>query len=154
MRFQETGMSMKGLNSQRFLAAMLSFMLLAISVASFASDYVLIANRKVTVSSISRQEAKAIFTGDTTRWDDGKPIQIVILQGGDASRSFLQNVVGKTPSQFDTYWKRLIFTGKAGAPKSFDDPASVVRHVSGTAGAVGFVGAGEATGQVKIISIK
>ena len=147
-------MSLKATKIQGLLGCILIGMQLVASAQAFASDYLLIANRGVTASVLSRQEAQAIFTGEKSRWDDGKPIHIVVLNGGDAARGFLQNVVGKTPSQFDMYWKKLIFTGKAGAPKSFEDPASVVKYVSRTAGAVGFVGEADAVGQVKTISVK
>lgn len=124
------------------------------TATSFAADYAVVANKGVGSSSLSKSDAQAIFSGEKSKWDDGKPIKIVVLQGGGASKSFLQDVVGKTPSQFDTYWKKLVFTGKAGAPKTFDDPDALVSYVSGTAGAIGFVGAGQAGGSVKTISIR
>ena len=119
-----------------------------------AAEYAVIANRGVSISSLTRQEAQAIFTGEKTRLEDGKSIRIVVLQGGEASRSFLQQVLGKTPSQFDIYWKKLIFTGKAGAPRTFDSPSAVVRYVASTPGALGFVGSSDVTGQVKTISVR
>lgn len=131
-----------------------SLLLLTSASVSFAADYTVIANKGVSSGSLSKADIQAIFLGDKTKWDDGKPVKIAVLESGSASKSFLQGVVGKTPSQFDNYWKRLIFTGKAAAPKAFDDAASLVQFVSGTSGAVGFVGDGQAGSSVKTISIK
>lgn len=132
----------------------LSVLMLIFVSASFAADYVVVAHKGVGSSSLSKADIQAIFLGDKTKWNDGKPIKIAVLETGSASKKFLQSVVGKTPSQFDNYWKKLIFTGKAAAPKTFDDAAGVVQFVSSTSGAVGFVGDGQAGSSVKTLSIK
>lgn len=135
--------------SQLFFVASLLF-----ATILFASDYAVIANKEVLVSSLRKAEIQAIFLGDKTRWEDGKPVKIAVLEGGAASKAFLLNVVGKTPSQYELYWKKLVFNGKAVAPKSFDDAAALIQFVSGTYGAVGFVGANETGSSVKTITIK
>ena len=124
-----------------------------ISIA-FASEYVVVANKGVPYNSLSKAELKDLFLGDKTRWDDGKPVKIAVLDGGAASKAFLQSVVGKTPSQYELFWKKLVFTGKAAAPKSFDDATDLAQFVSGTSGAIGFVADGQAGNSVKTISIK
>jgi ABC-type phosphate transport system substrate-binding protein len=134
-----------------FLGAAL---VLASGFAAVAADYVVIANKGVSASSLGKSDAQAIFLGDKSKWDDGKPIKIAVLEAGSAHKAFLQHVVGKSPSQFDSYWKKLMFSGKAAAPKSFSDDQSLVEFVAGHAGAVGYVAAGSAGGSVKTISIK
>jgi ABC-type phosphate transport system substrate-binding protein len=127
---------------------------LAFAVAAAAADYAVVANKGVAAGSLSRSDAQAIFLGEKTKWDDGKQIKIAVLEAGGAHKSFLQDVVSKTPSQFDSYWKKMVFTGKAAAPKSFGDAQSLIEFVSGNSGAVGYVAAGSAGGSVKTISIK
>jgi ABC-type phosphate transport system substrate-binding protein len=119
-----------------------------------AADFVIVANKNVSANSLSKAELQAIFLGEKTRWDDGKPIKIVVLDEGAAHKAFLLAVVGKTPSQFDNYWKKLVFTGKAAAPKAFDEAGKLIDFVAGQAGAVGYVAAGQPIGSVKTISIK
>ena len=121
---------------------------------AFAADYIVVANKSVSVGSLSKDELQAIFLGEKSKWDDGKPIKIVMLEDGNVHRDFLKDVVGKTPSQFESYWKRLIFTGKAVAPKSFGDMAALVDFVAGHDGTIGYVAASQGVGSVKIISIK
>ncbi|MDD2367156.1 MAG: hypothetical protein PHN84_13420 [Desulfuromonadaceae bacterium] len=136
-----------------FMSAVYLAMLLPASLI-FAADFALVANKDVPFNAVSKTDAKAIFLGNKTRWDDGKPIRIAILEGGGASRTFLERVINKTPSQFELHWKKLLFTGKAVSPKTFDDALNLLQFVAGTSGAVGFVGAEEAESSVKKISIK
>ena len=121
---------------------------------AFAADYIVIANKSVSANSLSKDELQAIFLGEKSKWDDGKPIKIVILEDGDVHKNFLKDIVGKTPSQFESYWKKLVFTGKAVAPKSFGDTAALVDFVASHPGTIGYVAAGQEAGSVKIISIK
>ena len=121
---------------------------------AFAADYKVVANKTVSAGSLSKSELQAIFLGEKSKWDDGKPIKIVVLEEGEAHKAFLQSVVGKTPSQFENYWKKLIFTGKAAAPKSFGDTSALVDFVASHSGTIGYVSADQSTGSVKSISIK
>jgi ABC-type phosphate transport system substrate-binding protein len=148
-------MTIKGLFSGWFTGTLMASVLMSwLPPPASAADFVVVANKSVPTASLSKAELQAIFLGEKTRWDDGKPIKIVILDEGAAHKSFLQSVVGKTPSQFDSYWKKLIFTGKASAPKAFDAAEKLVVFVEGQSGAIGYVAAGQAGASVKTIFIK
>lgn len=135
-------------------AALLGTVLLGFSPALLAEDYVLIANKSVDSAALSKADVQSIFLGDKTKWDDGKPIEFAVMDGGDAHKAFMQDIVAKTPAQFDNYWKRLVFTGKASAPRTFGDAGKLMEFVAGKPGAVGYLPAGQADGSVKTISIK
>ena len=132
----------------------LSASLAGFSSSAWAEDYVVIANKSVAAAGLSKSDAQSIFVGDKTRWEDGKPIEFAIIESGEVQRTFFQDVIGKTPSQFDSYWKRLVFTGKASAPKAFGDEKKMLEFVAATPGAVGFVSAGKVDPSVKTLSIK
>jgi ABC-type phosphate transport system substrate-binding protein len=127
-------------------------MLGLVSVPAGASDYSVIGNSSIP-ASLSKSDLQAIFLGEKTKWDNGKPVKIVVLQGS-SSKSFLGDVVGKTPQQFDNHWKKQVFTGKAKAPTSFSDSSEVISFVSSTAGAIGFVSGEKPSGSSKIITVK
>ena len=136
------------------MCAALGTFLAGLSSSASAEDYIVIANKSVTAGGLSKSEAQSIFLGDKTRWEVVKPIEFAIIESGEVQKTFLQEVLGKTPSQFDSYWKRLIFTGKASAPKAFGDEKKMLEFVAATPGAVGFVSAGKADASVKTLSIK
>jgi len=126
----------------------LSFMLPA-----WAADYVVVANAGVPGGVVSRDDLKAIFLGEKTSWGNGAPVRIVVLEEGPAHKAFVQDVLGKTPAQFDSFWKKLVFSGKAGAPKSFADPAALAAYVAKEPGAIGYVSPGTPTGSAKTMKV-
>ena len=124
------------------------------AAALSAADFAVVANKGSAESSVSRNDLKAMFLGEMTRWDDGKAVTIAVLNTGAVNASFLQRVLGMTPAQFDTHWKKLVFTGKASAPKSFESAAALQEFVAGKPGAVGFVEVSQASGSVKTLTVK
>ena len=148
-----------GLTHQLFNVVFRRFSVTALLLSAFATtalsaDYAVIVNKSVPVNSLSRSEIQAIFLGEKTRWDDGKAIKLFVLGEGGAHRSFLEGVVEKSPSQFEIYWKKLVFTGKAAAPKAFDDESELVAAVARQAGAISYVSAGQSRSSVKTITVK
>jgi len=129
-------------------------LLAAASTLTWAADYAVVAHQGVPGAAVSKADLQAIFLGDKTTWSTGAPIKLAVLEDGAAHKAFLQAVVGKTPAQFDNYWKKLVFTGKAGAPKSFADAAALADYVAKTPGAVGYVDAGTATGSAKTLKVE
>jgi ABC-type phosphate transport system substrate-binding protein len=118
------------------------------------ADYEVVVNNKVNVTSLSKDEVKAIFLGDKTTWPDGTPVKIVVLQEGPVHKAFLREVLGKTPTQFDNYWTKLVFTGRAGAPKSFSSMQQVIEFVAREAGAIGYVAPGRADQSLKTLTVR
>lgn len=125
-----------------------------LTAEAFAANFVVVANKDVPVDSLSKAELRAIFLGEKVKWDNRKYIKLAFLDEGDVSKEFLQGVVGKTPSQYDNHWQKMVFSGKGAMPQSFAEMSKVVDYVATHPGAVGFVAAGQAGGSVKTISIK
>ena len=138
----------------RFLqAAILTGALLLPGVA-VAAGYVVVANKGVEMDSVSKAELQAIFLGEKVKWSKAKYIKVALLDNGAVMKEFLQEVLGKTPIQFDNHWNKLVFTGKASVPPVFADSSQMVNFVAGKAGAIGIVAAGQAGSAVKIIQVK
>lgn len=129
------------------------FQTLAGMSVSRAQDVVIIANKDVPVSALSRSEIRSIFLGEKVRWENGRKITFVILKT-DSHEDFLRTYVGNTPAQYRNYWKKMIFTGKSKAPKSFKTEEKVLEHVAETSGALGYVPPDALNDKVKAISIK
>jgi len=136
------------------LAALFAYLMAAAAMPALAADLVVIAHPGVPVSSLNKEDLKAIFLGDKTEWSNGKPIKIVVLEEGPAHKAFMQEVLGKTPVQFDNYWKKLVFTGKAAAPKSFSDSQQLIDFVSKQPGAIGYVEPNQASSAVKTLKVE
>lgn len=141
---------------KRVLSALLGVILsLLLLGRAFATDVAIVANKNVPVSSLTRDQIRDVFTGSMSQWDNGKKIAfIVFIDGGDVHHTFLERFVGKTPEQFQAYWKKQIFTGKGAEPKTVRDEKEVLDFIAKTDGAIGYVTAGAVNSSVKTISVK
>jgi ABC-type phosphate transport system substrate-binding protein len=85
------------------------------------------------------EEIREIFLGRKTRWNSGEGITFVVLKNGGVHTEFMRRIVQKTPLQFQTYWRKMVFTGKGRAPESFESPEEMAQFVAATPGAIGYV---------------
>jgi len=120
---------------------------------AYTGEVVVICNDSVSADTMKRRDIKDIFLGKNTRWEDGQKITFVMLSGGDAHESFLREYVGKTPSQFRTYWKKKAFTGKGRIPETFATPEEVIDFVVKTPGAIGYIPSDAYQNQIKSMMI-
>ena len=65
--------------------------------------------------------------------------------------AFYQKVSGHDLSQVKATWSRLIFTGKAQAPKELSDATAVKKAVAADPKAVGYIEKSESDSSVKIL---
>lgn len=145
---QEKGRKRDGTRRMAGVSALIAVLLVGAVSASFAADCVIIANKKVPTGALSKADVQSMFLGEKGKWDDGKSVKLAVLESGGGHAS----IAGKTPAQFENTWKRLIFTGKAAAPKSFEDESSLIGYVASTPGAIACVS--HADSSVKVISVK
>ncbi len=131
----------------------IAVMILPFARVAIAGDVIIIANKDVPNDSIDGGDLKKIFIAKKSEWDNGSNIDFVTLQGGEVHKAFLKTYVSKSPSQFQRYFRTLVFTGKGTAPQAFSTEAEVVGYVSSTSGAIGYVSAGTSTGSAKVLNV-
>lgn len=127
--------------------------LLLIALPLMAAGPVVIANASVSDASLSQSDIQKIYLGKKSSWSDGSKIIPVTLAEGDTHEAFCNSLVKKSASQFSTFWKQAIFTGKGTPPRSFTTEAELVAYVGSTAGAIGYVSSGTNTGSSKVIQV-
>lgn len=135
----------------------LSLAVLVAAVASrivLAADVKVIANPSVGAASVSADELKGVFLATKSSLSDGSHVEPVLEKDGPAHEAFLKEYIGKTDSAFETYYRSLVFTGKASMPKTTASDADMVAYVAKTKGAIGYVSAGAATAGVKTLEVK
>ncbi|MBJ6798659.1 type 2 periplasmic-binding domain-containing protein [Geomonas propionica] len=119
-----------------------------------AASFTIIANKSVVESALTRAELQGIYLGEKVKWGNRKHIKISVLEDDRTLKEFLQVVLGKTPSQFDQHWVRMVTTGKASMPPAFPDAQQLIDYVAKTPNAIGFVPSGQPGDAVKTIAIK
>ncbi len=139
-------------NSKKILSVFLiSFFLLATSEVVSADDVIIICNKSVKAQSLNQDDVRSIFLGRKTTWDDGSKISFTTMKEGEAHESFVETYVGKTGFQFDTYWKKLVFTGRAMSPKAFTEAAEIMNYVASTDGSIGYIPASALNEGIQVI---
>ncbi len=121
---------------------------------------IVITNQSVKITSITPKDLENIYVGKKTRWSKDEKITPVILNIQDIHESFLSKYVNKSPEQFNTYWKRKVFTGRGKELRSFKNKEDVIEYVKNTTGAIGYIPAKInydellKSNQIRILSVK
>jgi ABC-type phosphate transport system substrate-binding protein len=129
-------------------------MLVCLAVDARGADMKIIANSEVKADSVSAEDLKAVYLLTKSSLSDGSHVTPVLEKGGAAHEAFVKEYVGKTDSALQTYYRSLVFTGKASMPKILGSDAEVTAYVAKTKGAIGYVSAAAATEGVKTLEVK
>jgi len=108
----------------------------------------------VSASSVSADELKRVFLLEKSSLDDGSRVEPVVARGGATHDAFLREYLSKTDAALQTYYRSLVFTGKASMPKTLGSEAEVAAFVAKTKGAIGYVSAGAAAPGTKTLEVK
>ena len=104
------------------------------------------------VDALSKKDVKKLFLGKKTRLSNGNSAQIVELEDGDDNRvAFHDLATGRSESQLQSAWSRLVFTGKAEAPVQVNDYDSMVSEVASNSNAIGYTEEANVTSAVKVL---
>lgn len=120
----------------------------------FGADLKVIANPSVAASSVSSDDLKGVFLATKTSLSDGSHVEPVLEKDGPVHEAFLKEFVGKTDAALQTYYRSLVFTGKASMPKQLASDADVMAYVAKTKGAIGYVSSATSTSGVKVLEVK
>lgn len=137
----------------RIMLTTLALLLYAALTAHLRAAETVIVHPKAPTAVLSEDQAKEYFLGKRTVWDDGSKVVVVVVREG-ASHDGLMRLLGKSPSQFNTGWKKLVFTGKGSMPEQVDSEDELVSFVARNPGAIAFVDSGKVKDGVKAVSIK
>jgi hypothetical protein len=145
---------MRSISVFRRLSALAVLALFVAASPAWSGDVKVIANPSVTASSISADELKGIFLITRTSLADGSHVEPVLVKGGPVHQAFLNGFIGKTDTALETYYRSLVFTGKASMPKQVASEAEVAAYVAKTKGAIGYVTGGSIPAGVKVLDVK
>ncbi len=135
------------------MLTMIILLLFAALPAGLRAAETVIINPKNPAISLSEDQVKECFLGKKTVWDDGTKVVVVVLKEG-TGHDGLMKLLGKSPSQFSTGWKRLVFTGKGAMPEQVDNEDELIAFVAKTPGAVAFIESGKIKDGVKAVTVK
>ena len=127
--------------------------LIGASILSFnvAAGMVVIGNN-AGVDELSKSDVKKLFMGKKSKLENGQNAQIIeLVDGSDGRLAFHDVATGRSESQLQSGWSRLVFSGKAEAPIQVADYSAVIGEVSGKKNAIGYIDDSALTGDVKVL---
>lgn len=120
--------------------------------AALAEDIVVIVNQKNGVNQLSRDEVIDIFMGRNRQLSSGVSALPLDLPGASVEREqFYSRLTGKSMSEINAYWARLIFSGRASPPTLMRSQEESLQMVMDNRSAVGYVDQSKINSQVKVV---
>ena len=109
------------------------------------ADVVVVVSAKSTTSTMTAEEISQIYLGKSKAM---KPME---TSGSPIRSQFYSKVAGKDEAQVKAIWSKLVFTGKATAPKELASSAEVVKAVASDPNAIGYVDKSAVDSSVKVV---
>ncbi|MBQ4833585.1 phosphate ABC transporter substrate-binding protein [Pseudoalteromonas sp. MMG010] len=120
------------------------------SISAFAEVAVIV--NPSNSSALDANEIKRIYLGKSKKFADGVKVNPVNQDGNAVADEFNDKVVGKSSSQLNAYWSKLVFTGKGTPPEKRNNDQAVISFVAGNADAIGYIDSSKVTDSVKVVA--
>ncbi len=135
------------------LIAVFNILLIVITTNAY-SELLIVANPSLDIKTLSQRNAKKIFLGELPIWNNGLKVTVAVHTSSEVYKQFTKQVCQKSTFQFENYWRRNLFTGKSLLPRLFKTEGELIKYISQTEGAIGFVSSKKSAANLKIIEIK
>lgn len=108
------------------------------------------------VVTLSREQVSEFFLKKRRSWPHGSSVVPVDQRRGSALRDrFSQSLLGLRSRDVESYWQKLIFTGRAVPPSEMPSDSAILEFVRTHPGAIGYVSTGARLGPgVKAITVR
>lgn len=119
------------------IAALIIFLFLSISQA-YAGDIAVVVNASGPLVNATKADVIDIYLGEKRFWNGFKVVPLLYPEGS-MKEAFLMETVGMTPKGYKLYWTRKVFQEGLPIPKTYDQPADIVKTVISEKGGIGFL---------------
>ncbi|WP_353253940.1 hypothetical protein [Salinisphaera sp. PC39] len=110
------------------------------AVSAARAEIAVVVNPESGVTEMTRDQVVNIYMGRYQGLPSGItafPVDLVPLR-----QDFYSRLVDRTLAEINSYWARLIFSGRATPPRRLDDATAVLEVVSNNRGAIGYLPSG------------
>lgn len=114
---------------------------LAMASANGWADVYVIVNASNAIHALSNKDTVDLFMGRTRTYANGDYVLACDLPRDSATRvMFYQTLTGMSQAQLNSYWSRLMFTGRVMPPQMLPSEQGMLEMVKRNPGAIGYVG--------------
>lgn len=118
------------------------------------ADVYVIVNANNAIRALNNKETVDLFMGRTRTYANGDYVVACDLPRDHATRVvFYQTLTGMSPAQLNSYWSRLMFTGRVMPPQIIISEQSVLEMVKRNPGAIGYVGQEPQDRGVRVVQV-
>jgi len=127
---------------------MTSLLLSALAMAALpaSAEIVVIVSQKNPATRMFSEQASQFFLGKSNLFT---PVDQP--ESSHIRAEFYQKIADKDPAQVKALWSKLVFTGKATAPKEYANSAEVKKAVAADPKAIGYIDKAAVDDTVKVI---
>lgn len=118
---------------------------------AYGGDLVLIANPASGISKLSRAQAVDLYLGRNRKLSSGATSLPIDLSGDKDRERFYAALVNKDLAQINSYWARLVFSGKATPPFRVPDARTALDLVAANPNAIAYVDSSAVDSRVKVV---
>jgi len=123
-----------------------------LSTSSVSAEIAVIVNA-ANSSALDKNTIEKIFMGKMKKFPNGQvALPMNAAKSMNSRKEFNKAVIGRSSSQVNAYWSKLVFTGKGSMPKELSSDAEIISTISSNQGAIGYIDSGSVTGAVKVIA--
>jgi ABC-type phosphate transport system substrate-binding protein len=126
------------------------------AASDLSAEVVAVVHSDCSEDMLNTIDIKQIYLGKKSTWSDSTRITLYYHGDLGITEEFLKLYVGKTPAQFDIYWKKMVFTGKGSMPVKKNNDKAMIQAISEKKGAIGFIDKDRVTEAVgiKVLTIE
>lgn len=144
----------------RKIALLLAFATLSVGApraAAQSGKYVVVVNPANPIRRLSQAQLSRIYLGKLQGWDiNGKIEPVVVLDqksGSTLRAQFTQDVLRKTESEADAYWRQEIYAGRSFPPLEQTE-SEALAAVRSSVGGIAYVSPSADLKGVKVVSVQ
>ena len=128
-------------------------MFLFFAVINSNAQVAVIANKSVPLEEISESELLDIYSGDIRWWENGDPVVVFDLEQKTEVKSEFYNFLGKSTSRMKSIWLKKMLSGEGEPPEALKSEEEMLKIVSETVGAIGFISRNRVLPEVKVLAL-
>ena len=121
--------------------------MLALAASVSAAEIVVIVNPANPATAMTAAQASQFFLGKSTMFTPVDQAESAPIRA-----EFYKKVSDKDLSEVKAIWSKLVFTGKAAAPKELHSSAEVKKAVAGNPTGIGYIEKSAVDSSVKVIT--
>ncbi|MDX2321038.1 MAG: phosphate ABC transporter substrate-binding protein [Moritella sp.] len=126
--------------------------LTAALISGMAQASVVVIANPIGPDALSKSQVSKLYLGKSKKLPNGAKAQVIEQAAGSVIRGeFHAGVTGKSDSQLQAYWSRLVFTGKGKPPKTIGSSSLIKSQVASHANAIAYIDSADVDETVKVV---